>query len=89
MPRRIGSKRRIDLIEARLGQILVALIEQAHLGRLRRPGGIVRRQPRIFQLEQMEFDFEPGEEIETRRLEPRQRVAQTLAGSRTAPACRW
>ena len=82
-------QRRVDLIEARLGQILVALIEQAHLGRLRRPGGVLRREPRVFQLEEMKFDFEPGEKSKPSRREPRQRVAQESAGSRTAPACRW
>ena len=82
-------QRRVELIEASLGQILVALIEQAHLGRLRRPGGVGRRKPRVFKLEEMEFDFEPGEEIEAFTPEPRQRIAQESAASRTAPVCRW
>ena len=71
-------QRRVDLIEAALGEILIALVEQAHLGRLRRPGGVCGREPRVLQLEQMEFDFEAGEEIEARRLQPRQRVAKNL-----------
>ena len=57
-------QRRIEHVEARLGEILIALREQAHLRRFRRPGRIGRRKPRILELEQMEFDFEPGEEIE-------------------------
>jgi hypothetical protein len=71
-------ERRIDLIETALGKILVALVEQAHLGRARRPGGVLRRQPRILQLEQMEFDFQAGEVIEAGGLEPRKRVAKDL-----------
>ena len=71
-------QRRIDLIEPRFGQILIALIEQRHFGRARRPRRIFRREPRIFQLEEMKFNFEPGEEIETLRRKPRQRVAQDL-----------
>ena len=71
-------QRRIDLIEAALGEILVALVEQAHLGRPRRPGGVLGRQPRIFQLEQMEFDFQAGEVIESGRFEPRKRIATNL-----------
>ena len=69
-------QRRVDLIEAALGEILIALIEQAHLGRARRPGGVFRREPRVLQLEQMKFDFEPGEVIEAGVLQPRERIAQ-------------
>jgi hypothetical protein len=70
---------RVDLIEAGLGEILIPLIEEAHLGRLRRPGGVLWRQTRVFQLEQMKFDFKPGEEVEPFSREPRQRVAKNLA----------
>ena len=79
----------IELIEPALGEILIALVEQAHLGRLRRPSGVRRRQPRVLQLEQMKLDFEAGEEIEAfaAAAAPARRAAP--AGSRTAPACRW
>ena len=71
-------QRRIDLIETRFGQILVALRERAHVGRLRRPARVLRRQPRILQLEEMKFDLEAGEEIEAGRCEHRKRVAEHL-----------
>ena len=71
-------QRRVDLIEARFGQILIALIEQLHLRRPRRPGRVFRRKPRVFQLEEMKFDLEPGKEIETLLGKAPQRVAQDL-----------
>ena len=81
--------RRIEHVVTALGEILVALREQAHLRRLRRPGGVGRRQPRVLQLEQMEFDFEAGEIVEAGFGERRQRLAERARASRTAPACRW
>ena len=78
----------IELIEARLGQILIALIEQAHLGRPRRPGRILGGKPRILQLEEMEFDLEPGAEIEARCRKLRQGVAQNLPRRERHRSCR-
>ena len=66
------------LVEARLGEILIALIEKAHLRRLRRPGRVCWAKPRIVELEQMKLDFEAGEIIEAGDAEARQRLAQNL-----------
>ena len=71
-------QRRVDLIEARFGQILVALIEQTDFGRPRRPGRVFCGKPWVFQLEEMKLDLEPGEEIQTLRSETRKGVAQNL-----------
>ena len=60
IPLRRMLEDRIDLIEARFGQILKALRDQLTVRRLARPGGVGGREPRVLDLEQMEFDFEPG-----------------------------
>ena len=57
-------ERAFDLIEAAFGEILIALIKQAHVRGARRPGGIFRCEPRVLDLEQMKFHFKPGEIIE-------------------------
>ncbi len=72
--------RRIEHVEARFGEVLVALIEQAQLRRLRRPGGVLRLKPRVLQLEQMEFHFQPGAEVEAGRGQRVERLAATRAG---------
>ena len=64
-------QRRVELIEAALGQILVALIEQTDFRRERRPGGVGRGKARILQLEEMKFHLEPGQKVKAGRLEPR------------------
>jgi len=66
---------RIELIEPRLGEVLESLGDQADLRRGRRPGGVLRREARIDDAEQVEFDLEPGHEIEAGGAEPRQCVA--------------
>ena len=81
--------RRIEHVEARFGEILMALREQADLRRFRRPGCVGRRQPRVLQLEQMEFDFEPRTEIEARLGQRCQRVATACPALSTAPVCHW
>ena len=67
--------RLIEQVEARLGEILIALREQADLRRFRRPGGVGGRKPRVLQLEQMEFHLEPGEIVVARVAEFFERVA--------------
>src|SRR5437879_4350442 len=57
---------RLELIEARLGEILIALREEAHLRRLAWPGGVGRIEPRIDELEDVEFNLEPGHVVEAR-----------------------
>src|SRR5262249_5066677 len=64
--------------EAWLVKILVALVEQANIGGARRRGRVGGPKPRILQLEEMEFDLEPGATIEARRGKLRQGVAENL-----------
>jgi hypothetical protein len=71
---------RLHLIEAVLGQVLVALGEQAHVGRLAGPGGIAGIQPRVIQLEDVELDLEPGHIVEPGVGELLQRAAIDMAG---------
>ena len=72
---------RADLIEAVLGQVLEALRGEGHLRRLRRPvRDHVRRELRVLDLEQMEFDLEPGAIVEARLAELAERVAIELPG---------
>ena len=80
---------RIEHVVARLGEILIALREQAHLRRLRRPGRIGRRKPRILDLEQVEFDLQSGEKIEARFGQSVRARRGSGRAWRTAPACRW
>src|SRR5581483_12013384 len=78
---------RLHLIEARLGEILVALRDQAHLGGLRRPCRIGGGEPWIVDAEKMQLDLEPSEEIEAGlaelvqrfRIEPPRRKRHRLA----------
>ena len=70
---------RVHLVVALLGQVLIALVEQRHVGWLARLAGIAVAELRLFQLEQMEFDFEAGDEIIAAIGEGRERVAQDMA----------
>ena len=78
---------RLHLIEARFGQVLVALGDQADLGRFAGPGGIGRIETRIVELEDMELDFEAGHVVEPGPGELFQRAAIKVAsGERHRPA---
>ncbi len=57
---------RVELVVARLGQVLVAVVEQRDLGRrarLARLRRVAQAEMRLLQFEQMEFDLEAGEEL--------------------------
>ena len=61
---------RLELIEARFGQILIALGKQTDLRRGARPRGIGRGKPRIVELEDMKLDLEAGDVVEPGLGEP-------------------
>ncbi len=54
---------RLHLVVALLGQVLIAVRQQADIGRRARLAGVLRRHLRVFELEDVEFDFQPGDEI--------------------------
>ena len=56
-------QRRLHLVVALLGQILIAVRQQADRWRPPRLAGIFRRHVGVFELEEVEFDFEPCDEI--------------------------
>ena len=70
---------RLQLIEARLGEILIAGREHAHLRRLARPAGVGGIEPRILDLEHMEFDFETGDVVEAGIAEPVEHLTIEMA----------
>ena len=72
-------QRRLHLVVALLGQILIAVRQQAH--RRRPPGlaGILRRHVRVFQLEEVEFDLEARDEIVTAASELIEHLAIEMA----------
>ncbi len=53
---------RLHLVEALLGQILVAVESRLTAGRLTGLAGILRREFRVFELEDVELDLEAGDE---------------------------
>ena len=73
---------RIHLVVALLGQVLVALVQQRHVGRLARLAGIADAQLRLLKLEQMELDFQAGDEIVAAISQGRERPAQDMAGAK-------
>ena len=56
-------QRRLHLVVALLGQILIAVREQADGGRASGLAGVFRRHVRVFELEEVEFDLQPRDEI--------------------------
>ena len=56
-------QRRLHLVVALLGQILIAVRQQADGWRPSGLAGILRRHVRVFELEEVEFDLQPGDEI--------------------------
>ena len=58
-------QRRLHLVVALLGQILIAVRQQADRGRPPGLAGIFRRHVGVFELEEVEFDFQPRDEIVT------------------------
>ena len=54
---------RLHLVVALFGQILIALRQQADIGRRTGLPGMLRRHLCIFELEDMEFNFEAGDEV--------------------------
>ena len=81
--------RRIEHVVAGFGEILVALRQQADVGRFRRPGRVGRRQTRIRQLEQMELDFQSGNEIEAGLGKRRKRIAAARARGKRHRLGHW
>jgi hypothetical protein len=78
---------RLHLVVALLGQILVALGDEAHLRRLAGLGGVGRRHARIVELEDMELDLEAGHEFLATRCKLVECHPQDLpAGERHRPA---
>ncbi len=75
-----GLEDRLHLVEPRLGQILVALGDEADRRRLARPSRVRRVEPRVVELEDVELDLEPGQIVETCVGEPKQRAAIEVAG---------
>ena len=69
----------VHLVVALLGQVLIALVEQRHVGRLARLAGVAGAEARPFQLEEMELDFEAGDEVEAAIAQGREGAAQDLA----------
>ena len=70
---------RLELVESRLGQILIAGREHAHFRRLARPGGVRRIEPRVLDAEDVEFDFEAGHVVEAGIAEPVQHLPVEMA----------
>ncbi len=56
-------QRRLHLVVALLGQVLIAVREQADGRRPSGLAGILRRHVRVFELEEVKFDLEPRDEI--------------------------
>src|SRR3954467_13504865 len=71
---------RLHLVEPRLGQILVALRDQADLGRLARPGRVRRLEPRVVELEHVKLDLEARHVVKPRLDELLQRTAIKMGG---------
>src|SRR5262249_47729643 len=71
---------RLDLIEARFGEIRIAGREQLHLRRLGWPRGIGRIEPLAYDLENVELDLEPSHVVEARVAELAQHLAIEMPG---------
>ena len=71
---------RLDLIEACFREILIAGRQHRDFRRFARPGGIGGIEPRVDQLEDMEFDLEPGHVIKAGMGEPVQHLLVQMAG---------
>ena len=78
MPQNIHDGR--DLIVTPFGQILKAMRRVAHRGRLGRPGERLGRKPKVFDLEEVKLDLEPGHIVKAGVCEFRQCIAISLAG---------
>ena len=79
---------RLHLVVALLGQILIAVRQQADVGRRARLAGMLRRHLRVFELEDVEFDLEPGDEVVAAFCQVCRAPTGRDGGSRTAPAAR-
>ena len=79
---------RLHLVVALLGQILIAVRQQADRGRLAGLAGILRRHLGVFELEDVEFDLEAGDEIVAALVRASSSTDRRDGGSRTAPAAR-
>ena len=81
----------IHLVVALLGQVLVALVQQRHVGRLARLAGlagIADAELALLQLEQMELDFEAGDEVVAAIGQRLQRALRRHGACRAASAGR-
>ena len=73
---------RVHLVVALLGQVLVALVQQRHVGRLAGLAGVGRiaeAELALLQLEEMELDFEAGDEIVAAVAQRLERAAVDVA----------
>jgi hypothetical protein len=71
---------RLHLVVALLGQVLIALRQQAHGRRLPGLAGILGRHPGIFELEDVAFDFEPGDEVIAAPIQCREHLTIEVTG---------
>ena len=66
---------RLHLIKTLLGEVLIAVREQAHRRRRAGLAGVLRAHMRVVELEDMEFDLEAGDEIVAAAAELVERLA--------------
>ena len=79
---------RLHLVVALLGQILIAVRQQADIGRRAGLPGMLRRHFGVFELEDVEFDLEPGDEVVAALCRVYRAPIDRDGASRTAPAGR-
>ena len=78
-------QRRLHLVVALLGQILIAVRQQADRRRGAGLAGILRRHAGVLQLEKMEFDLQTRDEVVAALVELFENRPVQAAGWRTAP----
>ena len=71
---------RLHLVVALLGEILIAVRQQADVGRRARLSGMLRRHLCVVELEDVEFDFEPGDKIVAAFCQPIEHRPVEIAG---------
>ena len=81
-------QRRLHLVVALLGEILVAVRQQADRRRRAGLAGMLRRHVRVFQLEEVEFDLEPRDKIVAALCRAYRSPCDRGRASRTAPGGR-
>ena len=68
----------VDLVVAVLGEVLEAVGDHAHLGRFRRPAGLLGGEPGVLELGDVELDLEPGDVLVALGRQVGERVAHDL-----------